>query len=712
MLMQIKYDINMVELTDNFIKVQTKIDHSSTYFLQGKILSSSYFIKSSLLQVKFFDNKKSLIEESYEGLTFSTVLNSYYKYIDIDEEQKFNIKIITPSRAKYVEFSFRKWSNSSQTIFLQSEITLLKSGEKSHAAIKIKLSTKINYKKIFDFKVDVIFDFLPGRDYIYNAEMALKNLFVLPYISDKIDFSHGYDFSLTNVNLHAKNSVYLWLHSLPYIYDLCLAWEKNYNIEYLKKAVEVFNIWYEWINRDKANKKFAYIDEHCVANRSIVFCKLIQTIHDSSNQFNLEYPVIIDLLLEHAEWLYQDEHYIYNNHGTMMDRALLLIAVKFSEEKIFFNKYQNKAFDRLTQMMTNSFGEDGINTENSPGYHIMNINLFESIIKFAKYYNLDKEYIENCSVILDKAREVTPFLLRNDKTTPPIGDTEVAQYLFVPEKFGVACFKSGGMAVVKTKDVYFSLKCGGSSFIHKHIDDTSITFRYLDEDIFIDGGFYNYDINDKIRRYFTSCFAHSGLFTSDFELLLFKNYTVEQLKFLAGIDFCDETPELVQIRCHNNLISNVCLMREIFLIYPNLLLIFDQASCLEEKDIFQHFLIHPNANIHVQGMTINGRQGKVDFSIKQFIKNEYQLQILNRWYSEKFMDKQDCKLIRFKATARQASFLTVIELHGLKQPAEIYNSHASFSDSCIKITYESFFPDQKSKLIKEINLKPSLLLNY
>jgi len=530
----------------------------------------------------------------------------------------------------------------------------------------------LDYNAIFSTKIGIPINPCPTRDALANAESAMTNNFVLVVGSKKVivPFLHGYDWKMDFGA--GGNSIRLWLFSLPMIFDLCNAYKNSRDEKYLRKAVEIFHAWNSF-TKVPENWAIMFEQEHAVANRSCAIVYLIQTLNDSniiiSDRDRKEF---VESLIEHGWWLHDDEHYVYNNHGVMMDRALMQLALVFTAERFLHDAWKMKSIDRIKTMLRKTFGRDGLSVENSPSYHILNTNLFSIINEYIKTYRLDFTFQHETGEILEKAIQAMPYMVRDDKKTPPIGDTEVVEYQYMQKIRDSAHFSDAGYAVVNEYPLFATLKCGFTGYVHKHVDDDSITLRYSGKDIIVDGGMYSFDINDKDRRYFISWRAHSGLFTSDFEKLLFKEYNGIEPSSIAGIDFFSKGHDSIRIHCYNHFIRDTELKRELIFIKPNALIIKDSAIGSQKREVFQQFLLHPDAEVTTNGHEVNGKIGDVAFIIRQFIDDGLSMRQVPSLYSEMFLEKRDCSCIRYKKEGSAVHFLTVIECHS-GQPGEVFD---------------------------------------
>lgn len=117
----------IVELNSKTIWVESKIESQSTYFLKGKITSDNFIFKSALIQIEFLDKNRNIIEENYDGFILSPAKEvGYFKYVNVDSEKSFLVKIKTPSNSQYVRCGFRTWEIPKELVVLLSKLELMK----------------------------------------------------------------------------------------------------------------------------------------------------------------------------------------------------------------------------------------------------------------------------------------------------------------------------------------------------------------------------------------------------------------------------------------------------------------------------------------------------------------------------------------------------------------------------------------------------------
>jgi len=268
-------------------------------------------------------------------------------------------------------------------------------------------------------------------------------------------------------------------------------------------------------------------EDHALYIRTILFIKALMVFPDT---WELR-DGLIDLMVRQGTWMADDKNYKKNNHGVMMDFGLLHLSVLFQEYD-FSKQYCSKALARIKKMFVDSFDDDGFHNENTIMYLNFNIQLFKHIVLFCTHYKLDEGLLTLFSTTLNNAENALRHLIWQDGTIPPIGDGGQSKPKYVSinkSKF----FNAGNFALIKNEDVYFTLKCGWTTYIHKHIDEASITLRYKNKDLIIDSGKFNYDKNGP-RPKLVSFGGHSTIYPLKYEATqlseMIKHYSTAQIE--------------------------------------------------------------------------------------------------------------------------------------------------------------------------------------
>lgn len=479
----------------------------------------------------------------------------------------------------------------------------------------------------------------------------------------------------------AANSKRLWLNSLVSAHaSLEVATKTDEDSTRTMKAETAGRILKSYLDKhlhESTTFQGAWQDEHAVANRLFV---IIAFLHascggaDPSIYTTLsKYVPILRLLFEadkHAQWLNDDKHYIENNHGTMMDLALAQFAVFLKViDPVTSDRYLATALRRLEKMLDSTFDDDGCCTENSPTYHFVNYGLFSTIEQFIQHYRLGNT--DKWGAKLAKARYVGHLLLRPDGTIPLVGDSEIRPGTFFPKIEdessigGIGYYPSAGIFVASINNLHLTFRAGGSKFTHRHVDDLSFTLWVQGKEFIIDSGMYNYDTSDKLRRWFISSRAHSGIYLESAGHILFKNFESP----MAMSEFTSERhdSEFFNIKAVHKL-SKIEVNRE--LEYQcNTLTITDHFQSHQTEQWRVQFVLHPDVVISQVDQLANSlilRNGSTQIGLRE-INGRGKLEIEHTRYSPTFMKEIENRTICFHGedtSVRLAFEITIGAPHG------------------------------------------------
>ncbi|MDR7119314.1 heparinase II/III family protein [Rheinheimera soli] len=514
---------------------------------------------------------------------------------------------------------------------------------------------------------------------VQAARQILVNSYVFPYVGELPIWTNGgiqWTVQFEN-NAASKN---LWFYSLVFIDYLVKAAVLEADDIYWEKAIELYRSYKKWREQDKNSKSLLFRDEHAVTNRACVFSQLLHCVLNratDNEDLILLVQDIVDELIEHGDWLALDEHYVFNNHGIMMDRALLNLVVQFRSynSERFSEKndlWLNKSLERLNMMLHRVFDKDGCCTENSPSYHMLNMSLFGAIDSFIRNNNLSIEKNE-INVVLKQVIEASSYMFHEDGTLPLVGDSEERPSVFVPDgfykdKFGFGFFPDAGFCFVKEPGFYLTFKCGGTSFSHRHIDDTSITLRIDGLDFICDGGMYSYDYNDPIRKFLMSSRGHSGFFTEQNSATLFSNYS--SAKEMARMLDVKIFSPFLQLEGESQIDKQALINRKITALKNEnakytALLIDDSFDSTVEKGWRIQFLLHPDVNLIVENDKAILNRGNVALLVSFNTTEKYKLVIEDGYFSKKYQMVDKCKVLVAIGSSMSANISTLISVRYL-----------------------------------------------
>lgn len=255
--------------------------------------------------------------------------------------------------------------------------------------------------------------------------------------------------------------------------------------------------------------------DHCVATRIRAICALRAVYYLLGRPL----PRSAYTILEHdLVWAGEPEHYAPNNHGIMLGISTMHASEVFPDTTPpSVSEVGAAQFERI---IADAFDDDWVCVENTPEYQGFYLTLCTNVLKFLDIsVQADGVLSARLHSLVDGATKSLSKMLLPSGRYPALGDSGTPWTPPIQNEDGVTYSPATGLYIQKRDGVYFSFKCGYSSYVHKHMDDTSITLTVDDEDLIIDAGLHNYDWHDPITRSVKSQRGHSGFFFPEFDHL-------------------------------------------------------------------------------------------------------------------------------------------------------------------------------------------------
>jgi hypothetical protein len=308
---------------------------------------------------------------------------------------------------------------------------------------------------------------------------------------------------------------------------------------------------------------------------------------------------VCDCLKYWSDWLLDAKNSGKNNHGLMGSIALLHSAIQFGATP-YASTYRDVATNRIIDHAKSSFDRDGLCNENSIGYHNFNLHCYRGLLEFWKPYGHSETLVNFLEELTLRATKALEFCIWQDGSIPPIGDSAVYR-VNIASRNEPRYFYESGFAVVKNDDLYLSIQCGAREEFHKQVDDSSITLRFMNRDILIDGGSYLYDRTNPHRRCVESSFGHSGIFLREFDGLLRSEFLRKFGPVSGKIERFEESVDGVRVKCVYS-VSNgrAVFVRNIFVCWPDEVAIVDSVELNEvafSLETVQRFLFGPTLDV-------------------------------------------------------------------------------------------------------------------
>lgn len=500
---------------------------------------------------------------------------------------------------------------------------------------------------------------------IENADSIVDNQFILYGSLDSVTFKNGVDWDYKH---HVSPNTYqLYLHSLMPISFLGNAYEETRDSTYIDKAVEILQDWIHFENGNH-NNNFAWYD-HSSAYRTHNLIYLYLCLYDSG----FDHSYLDNLIIRHADYLYSDEFYRKNNHGVMMDRALIQLGIvyKYTESKNLINK----GLYRLKDNFYNNYSSRGVHLENSPEYHSVVEKLFISIEDFLNKYDLTlgQDIIGKYGLIEDYYK----YIVKPDGFLPTIGDSSKKKFNNVKKVYSSICDIDAGISILQSENAlnpkdstWLSFVCGYSTLTHKHVDDLSITLFYNGDDIFVDSGKHSYG-SSPARKYVRSAKAHNTVVVND------KNYKLpDPIAAKKMISITDFTTNNIYdfVKGKNLSYEGVQIERSLLFLKPDICIILDKMVSKKKNKYSQLFTLGtdisviqsntnhtiikaPNSEIHIEQMN------KVEKAIVHKGNKNTPYAVI----SEKFSQLTETNQLEFIQRGEYSFFLTVIKMGAGKE---------------------------------------------
>lgn len=481
----------------------------------------------------------------------------------------------------------------------------------------------------------------------YDNKLAIKKGFDLIDISTGIDWDYKHN--------HNSNTYQTYLHSLNIIVDFINVASGDEDKKLYKKGREIILNWYKADGENNAKW-----NEHAVSTR----IQNIIRFQESNHNYKIRNSTYSKIIYEHCEFLNDESNYRKNNHGLMMDAALIFASSSITDERLK-KTYLEKALYRIRYAFYRDFSRKGVYLENSPEYQQVVLALYRRIKTALKRHKLQPD--KDLQMIIKNAMNYNKHIIKPDFTYPMIGDTAKIKTNSISKSYNNFIDYEAGIAILhyknnddENKSSYLTFKSGYQSKTHKHLDDLSITYFNLGHDILIDSGKYSYDKNDSIRKFLVSPAAHNTIVIKDKTYKL-KNPLEEQEKL--KISKVINTKDYKLVSGINTLYPGVTIFRCTILTADNILFVIDKVSSVKDETIIQNFIPNENTFIEKENelkylLTIEEQEYTLEtFKIRRNVINS---KVEKSFISEKFAKYNESQRVSFESNSKQVTFVSAI----------------------------------------------------
>ncbi|WP_411843720.1 heparinase II/III family protein [Salinicoccus sp. HZC-1] len=483
----------------------------------------------------------------------------------------------------------------------------------------------------------------------FDGELIVKSGFKPIKIKDGINWDY--------IHPSNSNTYQTYLHSLNFINVFVELGIYENNDRLLKEARDIIKKWHKSNNNNFSNFAWA---EHPAASRIIN----IMNFQENAKEYKLKNRLFNKIIVDHCEFLNDEKNYKMNNHGLMMDNALLKASTYIKEEKLK-KIYEEKALYRIRLALYRDFSRRGVHLENSPEYHRMVIIIYRQIMETLKEKKINID--SNFKNLYKAAIDFKSYLIKPSYEYPMLGDTGQIEEKKVTKRFMDFIDYDSGLAILQNRDknnlknsTYLTFKCGYQSKTHKHLDDLSLTYYVDGWDLLIDPGKYSYDGDDPIRKYLISPEAHSTLAVRDKTYKLTNPFNdVKNLKITKFYS----TTDYKMISGINKLYDGMTINRSIILTNDPVLIVVDRIVSNNREQVYQNFNLNPEADIlKISELLYEVHLGNRIYNVETFdIKNRGINSNIEKGYvSYKFSNYEENRRITFEQNNRSTTFITII----------------------------------------------------
>lgn len=413
------------------------------------------------------------------------------------------------------------------------------------------------------------------------ADKALEN--VIEPFPNYADINFGPDFNWEHKEPGIETSYQLYLQNLRVVGTLLAEYEQSGVIDYLSKAGEIVESWLDYVESGGSTEMTWY--DHAVGARSRVLMQFLSAMEAAGRPYDKERFSAI--LQRHAELLMDDSLHRMNNHGLMMDMALISLGLGMDRRD-----YVYRGMGRAESIFWQTFSETGMHQENSPEYHNMVSRMFRELEEFLNANELTLG--EDVLTKLRHAAKHMPRIAKPDGKVPNIGDSGSQRRV---DSFNWDSFhdEMSGFTVLKDQstEMYLAFICGYSAKAHKHADDLSVLLNYRSKDFFIDSGKYNYGKN-KYRSFVVSYRGHSSFSAGR----PYKRPDDNRYSRTIATDHFLDAKQIKLVSGYNDGFENARLRRSVYALPGrNLVLIRDQGASKGEEDWTHRFVLSPEVEV-------------------------------------------------------------------------------------------------------------------
>lgn len=487
------------------------------------------------------------------------------------------------------------------------------------------------------------------KNFLEYADNALKGILFIGSSVGNVDGNE----EIWNIKL-SNRTYQVYAHSLLMVYYLTEAYNNTGDRKYINKAQSYL---LSWIRKEHKSKYLWH--EYSTLSRLKYTLFFINSYKNNS----IRSTDLTNLLKQHLNFLMDDKNYKKNNHGIMIDNALISSVAGLPEElKHIKAEIEEKVIERSQNAIKRDFSTRGIHLENSPDYHRLTVKWLLHIEEKLNVENksLGEKYVQK----LKLSKSLDSIIVMPNNRYPIYGDSSDGRFQ-EQKNFEDFIDEEAGRAIFHNKNLHSQLTfiSGYGRKGHKHFDDLSFIFHDGKQVIFNDSGKYNYEKSNPIRKHLISPLAHNSLSVYK------ENYLISEIQDIKNKVFISKyliTENYKLIQGINNSYSGITLKRTLLFFCDNSILIFDQFSSDNVNTIAVNFNLGLDVTVNKISRTEYHIEGDKKYILKSHISPFTSVLLEDKYntickISNKFGKSEPNYRILLRLKTKKGAFLTTIE---------------------------------------------------
>lgn len=273
-------------------------------------------------------------------------------------------------------------------------------------------------------------------------------------------------------------------------------------------------------------------------HRAAVLGQLVRVASCNNGISDDQFLAFLRSSADHLKYLAADRFHVgHNNHGIYQSIGTVMLCHRVPELQLC-PPSMTITEERIQSAFDKSFSDEGVHKEHSPRYHFYMLEVLEVLNRISSFTDFSEQTENQISSIYRDSQEALAWFIKPNRKLAQFGDTDekylnineieqlvgeknvhpLLRWSLTPENSdrpsnedfrifydaGYAIFKQGAVDHKKESAAYLAMAAAFHSRVHKHIDDLSIEWSDVGQDILVEPGMYGYEgrtgANSELRK--------------------------------------------------------------------------------------------------------------------------------------------------------------------------------------------------------------------